>query len=146
MTWNAHWPLSPANTHKQCSHTSSHLRRHCDGIPLPHLSLRGIVGVMYVPSGDAFFSLNPAKMILTNVCKRYEIHLALFNTKGLESAVPLFSWLTIVQSVTPLQPFTSAAFRGGLWMAMPWIYTWDLTIIHPRSFQIDSLLKVNCTS
>lgn len=93
-----------------------------------------------------FFSMNPAKMIRKKVCKRCEIHLALFNIKGLESAVPLFSWLTRVQSVTPLQPFTSAAFRGGLWMAMPWIYTWNLTIIHPRSFQIDSLLKVNCPS
>lgn len=54
-------------------------------------------------------------------------------------------------SLVPLQPFASAVYgsvRWGEWGdggAMPWIYTADLTIIHPRSFQIGSLLKVNCT-
>ena len=45
----------------------------------------------------------------------------------------------------PLHPFTSAVSGEDLWMAMPWIYTWDLTIIHPCSFHIGGLLKVNCT-
>lgn len=35
--------------------------------------------------------------------------------------------------------------RGGSWMAAPWIYTGDSAIIHPCSFQVDSILKVNCS-
>lgn len=35
--------------------------------------------------------------------------------------------------------------RGGSWMAAPWIYTWDSAIIYPCSFQVDSILKVNCS-
>lgn len=154
MSWNAHWPLI-TREHTRCSApipaASSHVT--VTASRCPRLSPRGIVGVMHVPSGlagggavdtspescenDSYERSREAWgsrfWILKDSCEE-----PLASTGG-----PSLSWLTSLP-VTPLQPFSSPAFRGGLWVAMPWIYTWDLAIIHPRSFQIDGLLKVNC--
>ncbi len=87
---------------------------------------------------------------LANRCKRHEVHLTLFNIKFyFEARVSLQSLLCLTYHAlrwSPCSHLPLQSLGGGLWMAMPWIYTGDLTIIHPRSLQIGSLLKVNCTS
>lgn len=145
MTRNAHFVLSHKNTHKLCSDTSSPLRRHCDAIPLSHLSMQGIVGVMYVFWGQHPFWIFCQFLLQIGANGRRCIWYFLISSCircVWVSSLP-YAWFS--SSMVPLQPFTSAVSRGGLWMATPWIYTGDLTIIHPCSFQIGSLLKVNCT-
>lgn len=46
--------------------------------------------------------------------------------------------------VVPLHPFTSAISGEDLRMAVPWIYTRDLTIIHSAHSTPPAFLKVNC--
>lgn len=148
-------PYRPRTHAVLCSHTNNLLTRHRDGIPLsPSVTTghcRSDACSVRVGRGEQGIDTSPESqwkwfLWAWSGGKRFRsCFWILTDSRGelLASTAPRFPD-SRVSLPTPLQPFSSAAFRGGLWVAMPWIYTWDLTIIHPRSFQIDSLLKVNC--
>lgn len=149
MTCNAHWPLSHTNTHQLLSNTGRPFWCHCDGIPpLPFVSTRHRGSDVCYLGATRPLNLLP----ISYKSPKKDVHLTLLIQSFIfkcvsELAIFPIPWLTMLLVGALAAIYLSSLWRvGGLWMAMPWIYTGDLTIIHPRSFQIGSLLKVNCAS
>lgn len=141
------WPeifptLSPANRRIIFAVTSSFLGRHCDGTQLsaywrPH---KNDGCALWQNLSWIYWEYLP-QMYASG--RRFIWHISIWRHKGVQSLLTLAQkaphWCSC--SRLPQQ----SLHRGGSWMAVPWIYTGNSTIIHPWSFQVDSLLKVNCS-
>lgn len=109
------------------------LRRHCDAVLLPvwhHHTSRA--NPCY--NGDNTFNI----LNLVRWEQRTEIHPVTNAQVGVSSLS--YTWFARL-SGGALVDICLSSLRGGHWMAMLWIYTWDVTIIHLRSLQMGSLLK-----